>query len=442
MNVRDWLGENNQLGIDIWEGKYRHRNETVKEFAHRVSGGNEELEKLVLEKKILFGGRALANRGTGKKGSMFNCYSSGYAPDDIDGLMQLNTNLALTYKAQGGQGVSLTHVRPKGTPIGNEFQSDGIVPFMEIFNATTASISQGGARKGALMMSLDIMHKEAETFITIKSNEDRITKANLSLEIDDEFMLAVREYYKTGEIITIHQERFYNGHKVEYDVIPIELYKLMIQTVYDWGEPGCIFTERFRNYNLMELDDDYQIETCNPCGEQPLKKNSCCNLGSINLAAFVKKPYTKDSYFDWDDFYRAVSIGVVGLDDIIDENIKNHALQEQADNSIDYRNIGLGIMGYGTALFELGLKYGSPEANDFTKDLFGRMMAVALSTSAQLAIERGAFPKCKNEAIVNSNIIQNLLADGYIDRYLIDHIKEYGLRNCSLLSVAPTGSSL
>jgi len=408
LNSRDWLGHNNQLGIDIYENKYRHKNETVEEFADRVSAGNKMLAKLILEFKYLFGGRALANRGTGKKGSMFNCYSSGFAPDDIEGLMQLNTNLALTYKAQGGQGVSLTHVRPQGTPIGNEFTSDGIVPFMEIFNATTASISQGGARKGALMMSLDIMHKEAETFITIKSNEDRITKANLSLEIDDEFMDAVAKYYSTGETIVIHQERYYNGHKVEYDVVPIELYKLMIETVYDWGEPGCIFTERFRNYNLMEFDDEYQIETCNPCGEQPLKKNACCNLGSLNIAAFVKNPYTASAEFDWEGFLEAVTIAVEALDDIIDENVPNHAVKEQAENSINYRNIGLGVMGYGTALFKLGLKYGSKVANDFTEDLFGMMMAIALATSAGLAREEAAFPKGKNDLIVKENKMQNL----------------------------------
>ena len=175
-----WLNES-ELGYDIWEKKYRYNNESFDGWLDRVSGRNEELRKLIEEQKFLFGGRALANRGTNKKGSMFNCYSSGFCGDDINEIMQLNTNLALTYKAQGGQGVSMSKVRPKGTPIGGEFMSDGIVPFMEIFNTTTASISQGGARKGALMISLDIMHKEAETFITIKSNEDKITKANLSL---------------------------------------------------------------------------------------------------------------------------------------------------------------------------------------------------------------------------------------------------------------------
>lgn len=667
-----WVGES-QIGYDIWNNKYRYNNESFDEWLDRVSGGNAALRKLIESKKFLFGGRALTNRGTDRKGSMFNCYSSGFAPDDIEGLMQLNTNLALTYKAQGGQGLSLTHVRPKGTPIGNDFASDGIVPFMEIFNATTASISQGGARKGALMMSLDIRHKEAETFITIKTNEDKITKANLSLEIDDEFMEAVDKFYKTGEKATLHEKREYNGHVVEYDIIPIDIYKLMMETVHEWGEPGCIFTNKFRNYNLMQYDDEYQIETCNPClhpdaliqtteglvkikdmnkpmmvycmdenkklairkaspsfitkknaktinisinngnvlkvtpdhliyiknkgwveaqnlsvgdtpvallrsrrgaqyagvrlstcpkseqvmehrlvyeahygkiedgydihhkngktydnhylnleklshsdhatltrnecdndhqvkckingrfisgedskhgakkienapedlrtkfestpriisieqgteidvyditveefhnfvadgiivhncGEQPLKKNSCCNLGSINLSEFVKHPYTNNAYFDMEEFSNAVMIAVEALDIIIDENLHRHALIEQAENSENYRNIGLGCMGYANMLFKLGITYGSEVAINFTDYLFKTMMDTALTASNNLAKEKGAFPKYKPSTISNSEIVQALGRS---------NIDTFGLRNCSLLSIAPTGS--
>lgn len=435
----EWL-DKNQLSYDIWNNKYRYNNETFDEWLDRVSGGNKDLRKLIAEKKFLFGGRALANRGTGKKGSLNNCYSSGYCPDDLDGIMQLNTNLALTYKAQGGQGVSLSKIRPKGSPIGEEFKSDGIVPFMEIFNTTTASISQGGARKGALLISLDIMHKEAEAFITIKSNEDKITKANLSLEINDEFMNAVQVYYDTGNIVKIHEVREYNGHVVEYDVTPIELYKLMIETVYDWGEPGCIFTERFRNYNLMEFDDGYQIETCNPCGEQPLKKNSSCNLGSLNLSEFVYKPYTKEAKFLWSEFEKAVAIAVEALDTIIDENLEKHAIKEQKENSYNYRNVGLGVMGYSTALFKLGITYGSEEAFEFTRELFEDLLLIALEKSCKLAKEKGSFPKCKPNKILSSTIFQNLKNKLHLND-LSEEIREYGLRNCSLISIAPNGST-
>lgn len=267
MNVQDWLGKDNQLGIDIWNNKYRYNNETFDEWLNRVSGNDEKLKKLILEKKFLFGGRTLANRGTNKKGSFSNCYSRGFVEDDITDLMQANTDIALTFKAQGGQGISLSKIRPKGCGInGGQFKSDGIIPFMEIFNKTTESISQGGSRKGALIMTLDIWHKEAEDFIKIKSESGKIEKANLSLEIDDYFMSCVEHYYNTGEEKIIKLNKTYNGNSVEYEVCPIKLYKLMMEKAYDWAEPGCIFTNRFRNYNMMEFHDEYNIESCNPCG--------------------------------------------------------------------------------------------------------------------------------------------------------------------------------
>lgn len=264
MTVQEWLGEDNKIGIDIWERKYRHNNESFDEWIERVSGGNKELGSLIREKKFLFGGRVLTNRGVPDTGNYFNCFSEGYVEDDFAKIMETNTNLGLTYKAQGGQGISLSKLRPKGTPIGTRYASDGIIPFMKLFNMTTSITSQAGSRKGALMMSLDIRHKEAREFITIKSQEGEIEKANLSLEIDDEFMDCVKKYYDTGEVVTLHELRDYTGHKVEYDIVPIELYKLVMEIVYDWGEPGVMFTNEFRNYNLMEFDDDYQVETSNP----------------------------------------------------------------------------------------------------------------------------------------------------------------------------------
>lgn len=267
MDVKDWLGENNKIGIDIWEKKYRYNNETFDEWLDRVSGGDKDLKRVVQERKFLFGGRTLSNRGTGKNGSFSNCYSRGFIEDSLDDIMQANTDIAKTFKAQGGQGLSLSKLRPKGCGINNgQFQSDGIVPFMEIFNKTTESISQGGSRKGALLMSLDAWHKEAEEFITIKSQTGKIQKANLSLEIDDDFMECVDKYYKTGEIVTKTIKRCYGSNNwVEYEVTPIKLYKKMMETAHMYAEPGCIFTNRFRNYNMMEYCDDYQIETCNPC---------------------------------------------------------------------------------------------------------------------------------------------------------------------------------
>lgn len=437
MTVQEWLGEENKLGQDIWERKYRYNDETFDEWLNRVSNNNDDLKRIIKEKKFLFGGRTLANRGTNKKGSFSNCYSRGYVKDNLEDLMKASTDIALTFKAQGGQGISLSKLRPKGCGINNgQFESDGIIPFMEIYNRTTESISQGGSRKGALIMTLDIWHKEAEDFIKIKSEEGRIQKANLSLEIDDEFMECVKKYYHSGEIITKTIRRAYMGNIVEYEVTPINLYKLMMEKAYDWAEPGCIYTNRFRNYNLMEYDKEYSIETCNPCGEQPLPKHGACNLGSINLSEFVTNPYTSNAYFDTEDFIQTVRIAVEALDVVLDENMNNHPLEEQKNMAFNYRNIGLGIMGLHDLLVKLGMKYGSEESKNFVDSMMELMFKTSVIKSSELAKEKGTFPKYSS-SVLSSRIIRYHFSPMEIESL---HINEYGLRNCSLLSIAPSGS--
>lgn len=438
MTINEWLGDN-QLGIDIWEKKYRYNNETFEEWIERVSGGNKELAQLIREKKFLFGGRTIANRGTNKKGSFSNCYSEGFCEDSLDDIMKVNTHIAKTFKAQGGQGISLSKLRPKGCGInGGQFESDGIIPFMEIFNRTTESISQGGSRKGALIMTLDAWHKEAESFIRIKSEDGKIQKANLSLEVDDEFMECVREYYKTGKVIKKTIKKDYDGNIVEYEVTPIELYKLMMEKAYDWAEPGIIYTNRFRNYNMMEYCDDYMIESCNPCGEQPLPKYGACNLGSINLSPFVKNEFTDEAYFDYEDFKHAVMVSIEALDKVLDENLDNHALPEQREMARKYRNVGNGIMGVHDALIKLGITYGSKESIDFVDDVMNFMFKTSVIASSKLAKRLGTFPEYSSK-VLESTIIKNHFTDQELEDL---EIKRWGLRNCSLLSIAPTGLTI
>ena len=267
MTIQEWLGSENELGEKIYHGKYRYKDESMDQFFDRVSGGDPVLRQLIVERKVLLGGRTFANRGISNGASFFNCYSSGFVADDYKDIMQAAMNIGLTFKAQGGQGLSLSKLRPKGTAVGNSYSSDGIIPFMKIYNEVTAGTSQGGARKGALMISLDARHKEAMDFITIKSAPEVLEKANLSLEIDDEFMRAVDHYFQTGERVILHEVREYSGHVAEYDVDPVEVFDALAEKCHAWGDPAALFVNRFRNYNLMELDEDYQIETCNPCGE-------------------------------------------------------------------------------------------------------------------------------------------------------------------------------
>ena len=431
MTVEQWL--NTELGVQIWNGKYKNGDETFDQWLDRISRGNEDIKRLIIEQKFLFGGRTLANRGL-SNGSYSNCYSSGYVKDDLEDIMSVNSKLAMTYKAQGGQGVSLSLIRPKGASIAGRYISDGIVPIMEMFNKTTECITQGGSRKGALMISLDITHKEAETFITIKSNPEKINKANLSVEIDDEFMQMVKMSYADKKDYTMDIERTYGGKVIKYTICPIKIYKLLMQKAWESAEPGVIYTNRFRNYNLMQFCDDYQIETCNPCGEQPLPKDGACNLGSINLSQYVIDPFTTIASFDFSEFKNDVAIAIRALDSIIDENLKNHAMDEQREMSKNYRNIGLGIMGLADTFAKLGIVYGSSQSIELTETIMKAMLRQSIITSSELAEEFGTFPKYTNE-LFDSEIIKNVLDDKEIGFYRMS-----GLRNCSLLSIAPTGT--
>lgn len=255
---------NSDLAKQVWETKYRHNNETLDDWFVRVSGGNKYIEKLIREKKFIFGGRILANRGT-NKGDLSNCFTYGRVGDSLEEIMQCNSDIALTFKAQGGQGISLSNIRPKGASIGGVYKSDGIIPFMEIFNTTTGNISQGGSRRGALMLSLDATHPEVESFITVKSDLNKINNANLSVEIDDEFMNDVWLYYHTGEKVIKTITKKYGKEDFTYSYCPIDIFKLIIKQAYNYAEPGVLFMDKMRHYTLMEHVPNYVIESTNPC---------------------------------------------------------------------------------------------------------------------------------------------------------------------------------
>lgn len=432
-NAFSWL-EGYELGYKIWNNKYRYKNETFTQWLDRVSNGNKEIQELIKARKFLFGGRCLSNRGT-KQGSVSNCYSIGFVPDSMEDILDYGKMIGLTYKSQGGQGLSLSHIRPRGTQIGETYESDGIVPFMEIFNIITSSISQGGSRKGALMISMDVWHKQIEDFITIKSNEGKIEKANLSVEIDDEFMKCIEEYRNTGEEKIIHLSRDYENHHIEYDVNPVALFKKICEYAKNTAEPGIIFTNKFRNYNLMEFCDDYQIETCNPCGEQPLPKHGSCLLSSINLGEYVSEPYTDKARFDFETYEKDLKVIVREMDVLSGENVKLHPLKEQQDMATKYRNMGIGYMGWADMLVQLNVKYGSQEHIDYVEKIAKFTLAKAIEFSAELGKELGSFPAYTSK-VWDAEIIKNTL-----DKETYERLKKQDtLRNCALLSVAPTGS--
>lgn len=423
--AKEWL-DYNELSYTIWDKKYRYKNESFKDWLKRVSGGNHKIQQLIKDKKFLFGGRTLANRGIPNSGSFSNCYSIGFVPDSLDGIMDVASKIAMTFKAQGGQGLSLSKIRPKGALIANQFKSDGIVPFMNIFNTVTESVMQGGSRKGALMMSINAWHPEAETFIKIKEDLNKINKANLSLEIDNKFM---------NEVCNTDEDKTYYQYNPDYSVNPKKIFNTLCESAWRSAEPGIIFTDRFRNYNLMEFVDDYQIETCNPCGEQPLPKNGACNLCSINVSEYVINPYKTTAYIDFKSLDYDVGVIVLEMDKVLEENINRHALEEQKEMARKWRNLGIGLMGLADMLVKLGIKYGSYESVKICKELMKFIFRRAVQASALYASVKGNFPGY-NPKIWDSEIIKN----AFTEEEIIKLKKQNTLRNCSLLSIAPTGS--
>jgi len=434
MTVEEWLGKDNQLGLDIWHKKYQYNNETFDEWLDRVSNKNRNIKRLIVEKKFLFGGRTLSNRGL-NIGTNSNCYSRGFVEDDMDDILLTNTQIAKTFKAQGGQGISLSKLRPKGSPIGKYFTSDGIIPFLEMFNTTTASISQGNHRRGALMCSLDVWHKDVLDFIAIKSNDSKINNCNLSVEIDDVFMKYIQDYYLYGKETVVTVKRNYSGHEIIYDVNPVQIYKAICKYAHDHAEPGILYVDRLRNYNMMEFIDDYVVETTNPCGEQPLPKHGCCNLSSINLSEYVLHPFEENACFNLDELRKDLKYIVGAMDDLIDENQNNHALIEQKEASLKWRNVGIGVMGVADMLAKMQLVYGSDNSISTLHDIMHFIFVECLKYSVELGKLRGNFPGYSNK-VWDSEFIKHNLSKDEINKLK----KQNCLRNSTLLSIAPTGS--
>lgn len=429
MTVQEWLGTENQLGQDIWERKYKYENETFDEWINRVSGGNSEIANLIKEKKFLFGGRILANRGLENKGrkiSLSNCYVIEPPEDNIESIFDCAKKLARTYSYGGGCGVDISKLSPRGAKVNNAAkETTGSVSFMDLYSMVTGLIGQAG-RRGALMLSLSCEHPDLEEFIGIKSDLDRVTKANISIRITDKFMAAVKN--KTP--FTLSFTRLETGETITKEIDAYEMFHKMCEMNWDYAEPGMLFWDRINNWNLLSCDDEFEYAGTNPCAEEPLPAGGSCLLGSINLAEFAC-----DTGFDFESFKHCVKSSVIALNEVLDEGLPLHPLKEQRESVYDWRQIGLGIFGLADLLIKLGIKYGSPEAIDLC-DMIGHTMAdMAIKTSAVLAKEYGVYPKYKPEAVEQSAFYsKNALGETK------ELVESFGLRNSQLLTIAPTGS--
>ena len=429
MQIEEWLGADNQLGIDIWTKKYCHEGETFDQWLDRVSNGNKDIRRMIAEKKFLFGGRILANRGlqhSGLKVTFSNCYVLTPPEDSIESIFETAGKLARTFSYGGGAGIDISKLAPRGARINNTAsETSGAVSFTDLFSMVTGLIGQHG-RRGALMLTISCEHPDLEEFMAVKTDLERVTKANMSIRVSDEFMNCVRD----RRSFTQKFDRPESNQKIRKDLNAAEFFEKMCHANWDYGEPGCLYWDRISSWNLLSEFPDYSYAGTNPCAEEPLPAGGSCLLGSLNLAAFVK-----DGKFMVDEFTEAVRICVRGLNDVLDEGLPLHPLEEQKVSVKDWRQIGLGIMGLADMLIMLGFKYGTSESVDFCDKLGRLMMDTALNESAVMAKEEGMFPKCVPQQIVDSPFFKENASEATRELVL-----QYGLRNSQLLTIAPTGT--
>lgn len=434
MTVKEWLGEDNQLGIDIWTKKYAAEGEDFDSWITRVSGGNKEIAQYMKEKKFLFGGRILSNRGLdklGRKVTYSNCYVIEPPKDEIESIFDCAKKLARTYSYGGGCGVDISQLSPKGAKINNAAkETSGAVSFMELYSLVTALIGQNG-RRGALMISMDCSHPDILEFVELKTDLEKVTKANVSVRIYKDFMEAV----KKGTDYILSYEREATGEVIKKRVPARALFKKITDTSWDYAEPGVLFWDRISSWNLLSNTEEFSYAGVNPCAEEPLPAGGSCLLGSINLSEFVRNPFSERADFDFEELKKCVTASVYALNEVLEEGLPLHPLPEQRESVEKWRQIGLGIMGLADALIKLGVTYGQKETVDIC-DKIGFVMAdTAIVASALLAKEKGRFSGCKVEEIMETPYF--LMNTTEETRALV---KEYGLRNSQLLTIAPTGT--
>ena len=426
MTVEQWLGKDNLLGIDIWMRKYRKNEESFDEWLDRVSGNNEAIKALIIEKKFIPGGRILSNRGiTDTRVTYSNCYVITPPEDNIESIFESRKKLARTYSYGGGCGIDLSKLAPAGAKVHNQAeQTTGAVSFMQGYSQTTEEIGQAG-RRGALMISLDCHHPDLLDFIDAKTSPDAVTKANISVRVTDDFMEAVINDKEWVMSFT----RPETGETITKSARAKEIFEKLCKNNWDWGEPGILFWDTVSNYNLLEFDDTFEYAGVNPCAEEPLPAGGSCLLSSINLSAFVK-----DKEFDFDDFGETVANGVIYLNEVLEEGLSLHPLEEQRQSVADWRQIGLGIMGLADMLIKMELPYDSEQARQLCEEIGLVMADQALYTSAFLAGHAGSYNNYKS-CVQKSGFLKNNTCES-----TREVIEAYGLRNSQLLTIAPTGT--
>lgn len=431
----------NEISRGILAAKYYHEGETTpQQFIDRVSSVfkgdfRERMKKYITDGDFSPAGRTLYAAGSrGKfKVSMSNCYILPSPEDNLESIFHSNYEIARIFSYGGGIGINISNLRPAGSRVHNVARtSTGAVSFMKIFNTTGEVISQNG-RRGAQMVGLNCSHPDIYEFLHIKQNEEKLSSMNISILFTDEFMEAVRD--DKEYTLRFHVES--TGKNIERTIRARDFFREFCETQWDWGDPGALFSDRLNDYHLLAGYDEYQIEITNPCGEFGGNAYNACNLGSINLYNMIDDKFGNAPSLNEEKFKQAVYDGIIALDEIVSYGYETQPLDENRTCIDDWRSLGLGLFGVADALVAMKLAYGSREASAFMENVMKIMLLSALRSSCDRAKMKGTFGQYRREATEKSPIIQMVKE---LDGGLYEDIRTYGLRNGTLLAIAPTGT--
>ena len=441
MNIEQWLSSD--LSIDIWEKKYQYDNESFEDWLKRITNNDSVLAELIREKKFLFAGRILANRGLqhkGKKVTLSNCYVIEPPKDNIEDIYRCCSDIARTFSMGGGCGIVLDNLRPRGAIVNNSAKTTtGAVSFMDTFSKVSETIGQNG-RRGALMIALDVNHPDIEEFIDIKTDLSKVLGANISVKVDDAFMNAVLNDDKHICKFVVEETR----EVITKELQAKEVFMKLVQNNYDYAEPGILYWDTFnKNSLLSELIKDglFEYAGTNPCAEEPLPSGGACLLGSINLSEYVINPFTDNAYFDTDALQNDIPIYIDALNDVLKENTYLHPLSYQTDSSINWRQIGLGVMGIADVFIKLGIAYGSRESVQFLDNIGHVIAYTSLLHSCYLNIDLPYHTLTDySNHFADSYFVKQHSNPDIDNNFLATSIRKHGLYNSALLTVAPTGT--
>jgi len=392
-------------------------------------------------------GRIQAGAGTPNVVTLLNCFADRTIEDSMSGIADALKDAMLTMQQGGGIGMNFGTLRPSGAYLARTGAvASGPLPFMDMWNSMCGTIMSAGSRRGAMMAVMDCEHPDVVEFIKAKQEKDRLKNFNVSVLVSDAFIDAVKcdeDWYlgfnvprKDNKHLFVCEKETDDGD-IEYWYAyskwrARDLWNLIMKNTYEWSEPGVIFIDRINRRNNLAYCET--IACTNPCGEQPLPPNGCCNLGAVNLARMVSNPFTLHAQFELDTLIQTTRVSVRFLDNVIDTTL--YPLEAQAREEFAKRRIGVGITGLANCLAQLGLVYGSPEAQEATRMIMRTLRDHAYMQSALLAEERGAFPLYDPDAwAVGSPVVDSLPEEVKLA------IKSHGVRNGVLLTIAPTGTT-